>query len=137
MKRVLTILCIVAMTFTFAACNGSKKDAQKTDNATEQMEAVTEEIAGADASAEPVNLKAAAEDALKKYELAVKDYLDVLVKFQKGDMSVASKYQKLSQDLPQLARDAQQYAAEFDTRQAKRLEAATKKYTDATKALAK
>ena len=135
MRRVLSILGIVAMTFTFAACSGSKKDVQTTDEATEQIEA-TDENAGTDV-VEPVNLKVAAEEALKKYEQAVKDYLDVLVKFQKGDMSVASKYQKLSMDLPQLSKEATQYAAEFDAKQTKRLEATTKKYTDATKALAK
>ena len=137
MKRVLTMVGIVAMSFTFAACSGSKKDAQQTENATEQMDEATDENAGDNAIAESVDLKVAAEEALKKYEQAVKDYLDVLVKFQKGDMSVASKYQKLSQELPQVTRDAQQYAAEFDAKQTKRLEATTKKYTDATNALAK
>ena len=132
MKRVLTILSIVAMTFTVAACSGSKKEAQKTDEATEQIEVTTE---NAEVTAEPVDPKVAGEDALKKYELAVKDYVDVLVKFQKGDMSVASKYQKLSKELPQLLRDAQQFAAGFDAKQKKRLDAVTKKYTDATNAL--
>ncbi len=157
MKKVVAILCVTATAFVLGACDGQKKDVQKANSETELLEEVTSEKElnkvvkdereaekdtssvkiNVNAIGEPKDTKAAAEEILTKYEQTVKNYVDVLVKFQKGDMSVASEYQKLSQELPQISTDVYKYVSDFDAKQTKRLEAATKKYTDATKALTK
>ena len=138
MKKVSMILCVATIAFALVACGGAKKEDPKTPETTENAD-VAEDNATEQPSVAmtPEELKVAAEEALKKYEKTVKDYLDILVKFQKGDMSVANQYQKISKELPEVTNEAYKYAAEFDAKQTKRLEAAAKKYADAVKALAK
>lgn len=123
------ILFAAAMTISFVACDGSKKETATEESA--QTEETTEVVA-----TETVESTAgSAEETLAKYEKFVNDIIPIMEKVQKGDAAAIQEYTKIASDAQTLSADIQKYMSDMTPDQMKRWEEISKKYADAVQAM--
>lgn len=120
------MILFAAASLVLVACNGDKKPA--TEGETPETEATTPQT---EETTAPETSEATEGDALSKYEAIVDKLIPLMEKVKKGDASVASEYQKLSEEMAAIAPELQKELTNMTPEQSKRYQEIAEKWAKA------
>lgn len=130
MKKTLMILSVTALSFSFTACNETKKDAA--------AEATTTLTVASEAAQDTVPAATQTPDEMfAAYETFVNKFAEVVDGVNKGETKAIVEYGKLMQEAPAMINTAQEASANFTTEQKEKYGKLVKKYADAVAIMAK